>query len=208
MRAAVGPAAERECLTNLPMWYPLKDFTVQEAKGFLRSDFARVVKRTKYLYVERKPKKSIGYGFFEPILLCLCWCDFLGALYCGDGKSISAGGIGNTKRSKKFIDEILGAVNSEYKNVSHDLIRVYRHGTVHAFAPTRTFEIRLSDKAHHLRIENDRVVVSVEQLLDDLLGGTKYFAKRLRHVSTSLMPGTLGAFNKGRRELLIRAKNS
>jgi hypothetical protein len=183
------------------MWYPLKDFTVQEAKGFLRSDFARVVKRTKYLYVERKPKKSIGYGFFEPILLCLCWCDFLGALYCGDGKGISGGGIGNTKRSKKFIDEILGAVNPEYKNVSRDLIRVYRHGTVHAFAPAGTFEIRLSDKAHHLRIEKDRVVVSVEQLLDDLLVGTKYFAKRLRHVSTVLVPGTLGAFNKGRKEL-------
>ena len=85
------------------MWYPLKPFTLKEAKGFLRSDFARVVKRTKYLYVERKPKKRIGYGFFEPVLLCLCWCDLLGALYCGDGKSIPAGGIGNTKRSKKFI---------------------------------------------------------------------------------------------------------
>jgi hypothetical protein len=183
------------------MWYPLKDFTVQEARRFLRGDFVRVVKRTKYLYIERKPKKSIGYGFFEPILLCLCWCDFLGALYCGDGKSISAGGIGNTKRSKKFIDEVLGALNPGYKKVSRDLIMVYRHGTVHAFAPAGTFNIRLSDKAQHLRKERARVIVSVEHLLDDLLGGTKYFAKNLRHVSTSLVPGTLGAFNKGRKEL-------
>src|SRR5437016_5381220 len=144
------------------MWYPLKTFTLKEAKGFLRSDFARVVKRTKYLYVERKPKKRIGYGFFEPVLLCLCWCDFLGALYCGDGKSIPAGGIGNTKRSKKFIDDILGSVNPNYKKASSDLIKIYRHGTVHAFAPAGTFDIRLSDKTNHLRKETGGVILSVE----------------------------------------------
>lgn len=179
----------------------MKDFTIQEARGFLRNDFARVVKRTKYLYVEKKPKKSIGYGFFEPVLLSLCWCDFLGALYCGDGKSIPAGGIGNTKRSKKFINDILGALNPKYRNVSHDLIKIYRHGTVHAFAPAGPFHITLSDKGQHLRKEKGRVTISVADLLDDLLGGTKHFAKILRNASTSLMPGNLGAFNKGRKEL-------
>lgn len=183
------------------MWYPIKDFTLEEARRFLREDFAKVVKRTKYLYVERKPKKSIGYGFFEPILLCLCWCDFLGALYCGDGKSISTGGIGNTKRSKKFISEVLGALDPSYKKVSHDLIKVYRHGTVHAFAPAGKFDITLSDKDQHLRKEKGRVTMSVEGLLDDLLEGTKHFAKILHDGSTSLLPGTLRAFNKARKEL-------
>lgn len=183
------------------MWYPITDFTLAEARGFLRHNFARVVKRTKYLYVEKKLRKSIGYGLFEPILLSFCWCDFLGALYCGDGKGIPAGGIGNTKRTKKFINEILGAVNPSYKKVPHELIKVYRHGTVHAFAPAGPFDIRLSDKNQHLRKERGRVIVSVEHLLDDLLAGTFYFSEILKNESKSLVPGTLGAFNKGRKEL-------
>ncbi len=183
------------------MWYPIKDFTLGEAKKFLREDFAKVVKRTKYLYVKRKPKKSIGYGFFEPVLLCLCWCDFLGALYIGDGKSIRDGGIGNTKRSKMFIDGVLATVNPNYKTVSNDLIKVYRHGTVHAYAPVGAFDIRLSDKGQHLRNKGGRVTVSVEHLLDELLEGNKCFAKILHNDSRSLSAGSLVAFNKARKEL-------
>lgn len=183
------------------MWYPIKDYTLGEAKSFLRSDFAKVLKRTKYLYVERKPKKSVGYGFFEPILLCLCWCDFLGALYCGDGKRVREGGIGNTKRSKIFIDEVLGAVNPRYREVSDELIRVYRHGTVHAYAPARDFDIRVSDKAEHLKKEGAKVIISLEHFLIDMLEGTKQFAKILHLDSQSLSRGSLVAFNKARREL-------
>jgi len=183
------------------VWYPIKDYTLGEAKSFLRSDFAKVLKRTKYLYVERKPKKSVGYGFFEPILLCLCWCDFLGALYCGDGKRVREGGIGNTKRSKIFIDEVLGAVNARYREVSDELIRVYRHGTVHAYAPARDFKIKLSDKAEHLKKEGAKVIISLEHFLIDMLEGTKQFARILHLDSQSLSRGSLVAFNKARREL-------
>jgi len=183
------------------MWYPIKDYTLAEAKSFLHSDFAKVLKRTKYLYIERKPRKSIGYGFFEPILLCLCWCDFLGALYCGDGKSVREGGIGSTKRSKIFIDDVLGTVNPHYRQVSKDLIKVYRHGTVHAYAPAGNFDIRLSDKANHLKKESGRVIVSLEHLLSDMLEGVRHFAKMLHLDSQSLSRGSLVAFNKARMEL-------
>lgn len=183
------------------MWYPIKNFTLGEARTFLRKDFAKVVKRTKYLYVEKKPKKSIGYGFFEPILLCLCWCDFLGALYCGDGKNNRDGGIGSTKRSKRFINEVLGALNPNYKKVSDDLIKVYRHGTVHAYAPAGAFDIRRSDKGQHLQRKGGKVTISAEHFLDDLLEGTKYFAKNLHNGPKSLSAGTLVAFNKARKEL-------
>lgn len=183
------------------MWYPIKDYTLSEARRFLRSDFSKVIKRTKYLYITRKPRKSIGPGFFEPVLLSLCWCDFLGALYAGDGKSFRDGGMGNTKRSKAFIDCILGSINPAYKKVSDDLIKVYRHGPVHAYAPAGSFDIRLSDKTHHLKKSRLRVIISLEHLLDDLLAGVTYFAKTLHRDSISLRKGTLGAFNKARREL-------
>lgn len=183
------------------MWYPIKDYTLSEARRFLRSDFSKVIKRTKYLYVTRKQPKRIGPGFFEPVLLCFCWCDFLGALYTGDGKSAREGGMGNTKRSKVFIDDVLGAINPAYKNVSDDLIKVYRHGPVHAYAPSGSFDIMLSGKAQHLKKSDSKVVISLEHLLDELLAGVTHFAKILYRDSTALGKGTLVAFNKARKEL-------
>lgn len=183
------------------MWYPIKDYTLTEARRFLRGDFSKVIKRTKYLYVSRKSSKRIGPGFFEPVLLCFCWCDFLGALYAGDGKSVREGGIGNTKRSKVFIDNVLGAINPAYMKTSDDLIKVYRHGLVHAYAPSGSFDIRLSDKAQHLTKSGDKVVISLEHLLDEFLAGVTHFAKTLHQHSTSLEKGTLVAFNKARKEL-------
>lgn len=183
------------------MWYPIRDFTLSEARRFLRSDFSKVIKRTKYLYVTRKLRKSIGPGFFEPVLLRFCWCDFLGALYAGDGKSVRDGGMGNTKRSKLFIDDILGSINPAYKKLSNDLIKVYRHGPVHAYAPAGSFDIRLSDRTEHLKKPGSRVIISLEHLLDDLLASVMHFARTLHRDSTSLRKGTLVAFNKARREL-------
>jgi len=183
------------------MWYPIRDYTLAEAKKFLRKDFLRALERTKYLYVERKPKKSIGRGFFEPILLCLCWCDFLGALYCGDGKSVRDGGLGNTRRSEIFINEVLGTINPGYRQVSADLIKIYRHGTVHAYAPAVNFDIRLSDKANHLGRQSGKVIVSLEDLLTDMIKGVKLFATNIHLNSQSLSRGSLVAFNKARTEL-------
>ena len=183
------------------MWYPKKDFTLSEAKTFLEKDFLKVIKRTKYLYVERKPKKSIGYGFFEPIMLCMSWCDFLGALYCGSGKEIIKGGIGSTKRSKVFIEEILGQINPKYKTRATELIKTYRHGTVHAYAPLKSFHIEIFAPEKHLEKSNNKLTVSIEAFLSDLITGTKKFKKSLHLNSKTFERGSLVAFNKGRSEL-------
>jgi hypothetical protein len=44
------------------------------------------------------------------------------------------------------------------------------------------------------------VIISLEDLLDDLLEGIELFANKL-HDSQSLSKGSLGAFNKARKEM-------
>ena len=183
------------------MWYPAGDFTLRQAKDFLRKDFLKVVRRTKYLYVDRKPTKRFGAGFFEPILLCLSWWDFLGALYCGDGRPGYAGGLSNEKRMTTFIADILGFVNPRYKGVSRDLVRVYRHGTVHAYAPAGAFFIAICDPKNHLRKRKNQLRASVDDLLSDTIAATRHFASVLKTNPKSFKMGTLVAFNKARSEL-------
>ena len=55
------------------MWKISGDYTIEMAREFLIQDFLKVVLRTKYLYLETEPKEGIGHGYFEPILLGLCW---------------------------------------------------------------------------------------------------------------------------------------
>lgn len=186
-------------MLDLPMWYPRGNYTLAKAKEFLTKDFIKVLKRTYHFYVKRTPPKKIGYGFFEPVLLCMCWCDFLGALYCGDGKSIREGGIGNTKRSKLYIKDILGQINKDYKNVAVYLVKVYRHGTVHAFAPDGNFHILMYSRKHLERESDGRVRISLKHFLKDMIDGVKLFSRELGKNTAGY--GSLNAFNKGRREI-------
>lgn len=183
------------------MWYPPGDFTLRQAKDFLRKDFLKVVRRTKYLYVEKKPTKKYGAGFFEPILLCLCWWDFLGALYCGNGRPRHEGGLSNDERMTAFIVDVLGSINSRYQGVSRDLVRVYRHGIVHAYAPTGRFFISTHGSKNHLQKRKDQLTVSLEDLLVDTIRATLHFASVLKAEPKSFRRGTLVAFNKARSEL-------
>jgi hypothetical protein len=183
------------------VWYQAGDFSLKQAKDFLRKDFIKVVRRTKYVYVQRKPAKRIGYGFFEPVLLALAWCDFLGALYCGDGRPRQNGGLSNEERITRFVVDVLGEINSRYKGVSQDIVRVYRHGTVHAYAPAGAFRISVNDPGSHLKKVNGQLGISVADLLGELVDATNHFARILRTDSRTLKPGTLVAFNKARSEL-------
>jgi hypothetical protein len=176
------------------MWYPIADYSLDEARRFLLEDFSKVLRRTRYLYVETKPREDIGCGFFEPILLCSCWCDFLGALCAGDAT------IGNTKRIKSFVDNVLGEVNPRYRDASDRLVSVYRHGTVHAYAPAGSFNVTF-DVDQHLTIDGAMLVISVQQLVDDMLAAVQLFARTLVNDVGSTAPGTLGAFNAARRQL-------
>ena len=184
------------------MWYPARDFTLRQAKDFLRKDFLKVVRRTKYFYVDRRPTKQYGAGFFEPILLCLSWWDFLGALYCGDGRPRHDGGLSNEERITAFILDVLGSVSTRYnKAVSKGLVQVYRNGTVHAYAPAGKFHIATRDPTQHLQTSGGRLTISLDDLLADTIKATLYFAKVLKADSKSFKKGTLVAFNKARSEL-------
>src|SRR5262245_50759978 len=107
------------------MWNISGDYTVDVAQKFFSEDFIKVIRRTRFLYVETKPPSELGYGFYEPVTLSLCWCDFLGALYCGNGKGA------HTQRMTAYLNEVMGTVNANYKAVAADLVSIYRHGPVH-----------------------------------------------------------------------------
>jgi hypothetical protein len=174
--------------------------SLQKAKKFLEHDVIKVFKRTKYLYLDVKPKTNIGRGYFEPILLCLCWCDYLGALYVGDYRIGEKNWkYGNTKRTKAYIRYILGCVNPDYQEVYKSLVDIYRHGLVHAYAP-RKFHIRISRTKQHLTVMNDRLVISLECFLDEMIKGVRCFASILKEDNNAGV-GTLAAFNRARKEL-------
>jgi hypothetical protein len=179
----------------LAMWYPKRDFSLKEARLFLRRDFTKILKRNRHLYVQYRPPKSIGRGYFEPVLLCLCWCDFLGALYVGIGKKRS------TDRSLAFIKGVLAKIKPGYEAAAKELVSVYRHGTVHAYAPAGPFDIRINDSAIHLTRSGNRLVISLDALTKDLIDATKSYSSAMSESDSELTRGSLAAFNKGRREL-------
>jgi hypothetical protein len=172
------------------MWYPMGNYTLAQARAFLRDDYSKVVRRTRYLYVDAPQDPQLGYGFFEPVQLALCWCDFLGALYNGT----TAGG--NGARIRGFINGVLGEINPAYRSVAGDLMTVYRHGTVHAYAPDGLFHIEVMRHPEHLQRHGGAIVVSVACLLDDMLQAVHRFADGLTEGNSGL--GTLDALNTGR----------
>ena len=108
---------------------PLKpSMTLKEAKEFLQGDLKQSIEND--IRPILQPEKEEG-GYFGVTVLVLCYVEFLGALY--DGKK----GGNTTNKSVRFIKEVLGSVDSQYRladnaRLLHDM---YRHGTVHLYAP-------------------------------------------------------------------------
>ena len=177
------------------MWYPMRAYTLEEARQFLRDDFAKVLRRTKYLYVEVPQLPDVGPGFFEPILLCSCWCDFLGALYAGDAK------MRNSARIRAFIDDVLSQVNPRYRIASTKFAQIYRNGMVHAYAPAGAFSICLSDRSRHLTTAGELVIISLEHLISDMIAAVELFAVGLHDTPALPARGSLGAFNHARTQM-------
>ena len=178
------------------MWNLKLDYTVEMATEFLLNDFLKIIKRTRFLYVETEPDNDIGHGFFEPLILGLCWCDFLGALYYGDGN------LGNTERSKKYISEVLGVLNPRYRSAAKHLVKNYRNGAVHAYAPDGNFNIILNHSEAHLTEKHNPfcLVVSINDFLNDLEKSVVSFAESINATYDGF--GTLDSLNKARRDLL------
>jgi hypothetical protein len=187
------------------VWHLQGDLMADQAQLFLVGDLRKSVLRTKYLYVELEPSRDFGRGIFEPILLALCWCDLLGALYTGIGTAGTS-----TARTTRYLREMLADVDARYADVALHLVKTYRHGVVHAYSPLGNFHLSVSDAANHLRRKAKplSVGISVTNLLEDLAESIRRFASSLDPSGPADRPRTLAAFNKARRELQYAGSNA
>jgi len=74
---------------------------------------------------------------FATVRLVLCYCDYLGALYSGyrRRKGGRPSQIAMSKKALRFIRDILGQIDPLYRLRGKLLYDIYRHGTVHLYAP-------------------------------------------------------------------------
>lgn len=190
-------------------WYPadnpIRDFSLHEAQDFLKNDFMKNLVRTENLYVKTKPKNEIGHGMFEPIMLSMSWCDFLGALYSGDGLETREGGIGSARRSQNYIKEVMGKLNLRYVEASRELVKNYRNGLIHGYAPVR-FHIRYGSSDEHLEQSGMGFKVDNPTLINDMIKSVILFSDLLTSNNEAQVRGSLIFFNKGRSELLTKKK--
>ena len=179
------------------MWSIKLDFTLDLVQEFLLKDFMKSVHRTRFLYLETKPPTELGYGFFEPVLLILCWCDFLGALYSGKGEWNKS-----TERTELFIKEVMSVANPKYVQAAKFIVKNYRHGSVHAYAPGGNFNILQNVSKEHLNREQKPFVLKIDinSLINDFEESVKWFAANITDEHKG--SGSLDAFNRARRQLL------
>ena len=66
-----------------------------------------------------------------------CYVDYLGALYVGtSGMPLGPDGLAQVKaRFTKYLEDIMGLVDTGYKHMAETLYQMYRNGTVHQFDP-------------------------------------------------------------------------
>lgn len=186
-------------LQTQTMWKIKSDCTVEIAKNFLLEDFIKSVKRTRILYIETELSPDIGHGFFEPIMLILCWCDFIGALYTGKGDWKDS-----SDRAEIFIKEVMNNINPKYAQSAKLLIKNYRHGSVHAYAPGGNFNILIDEPNSHLQQQHKPHVlkVNINNLIDDFEKSIEWFANNLTDSNNPDECGSLAAFNQARQSLL------
>lgn len=171
-----------------------RPFTVNSAQGFLTKNLLWALKRTRRLYVELSPHDpglptDRRIGFFEPVLLCLCWCDFLGALYLGEGFS------NNERRIVQWFRGPMQKQNRLYRTQAGKIYRAYRNGLVHGFAPT-WFYVSFDEPALHLAdFKKNGVRIDFPTLLDDLVWAVRSYAAHLK--SRLRRHGNVAAFNRG-----------
>lgn len=92
-----------------------------------------------------QPTKPEG-GYFGVPRAVFCYINFLGLLYEGwsgkkkkkkNKKESEKTDFGTTTQAKKYIREVLGEIDELYKINCDVLYDLYRHGTVHIFAPKK-----------------------------------------------------------------------
>lgn len=177
---------------------------LDSAKRFLTENFVWALCRTRRLYVELAPTdeqlKSAGreYGNFEPVLLCICWSDFLGALFLGEGKADAK------QRITQWFRSPMRKQNESYRNAAKKIYAAYRNGLVHGYQP-EAFYFSYDEPDHHLEMKAGTLWIDVSSLLDDMIAAVEIFAANMTE-QPGVSPaahGSLEAFNKAAKELSI-----
>jgi hypothetical protein len=175
---------------------------LKAAKAFLTENFLWILRRTRRLYVELAPAdeqlKSAAreYGLFEPVLLCISWADFLGALYLGEA------GANDRQRITQWFRGPMSKTNERYRTAASKLYSAYRNGLVHGFQPA-WFHISYNEPHHHLEIIGETVKVDVSSLIDDMVVAVSDYAVQMNTQPDTKRPkhGSLEAFNFTIKEL-------
>jgi len=113
-----------------------KDMELWQIKSFLEEEVKEQV------FLEIAPLLYIGQevgGYFGVTRQILCLIDFFGALFSGyNGKDKYPNGakkISTPQKTITFISEVLGKIDSKYKENGKYLYAMYRHGLVHLYQP-------------------------------------------------------------------------
>lgn len=109
---------------------PLKpNMSLDDVLIYLNADLEATVQNDIYPVIQADKQEG---GYFAVPRLVFCYIDYLGALYSGySGK----GDIATTCKAKNYLMNIMSMVDTQYGRQADTLIDVYRHGTVHLFAP-------------------------------------------------------------------------
>jgi hypothetical protein len=99
---------------------------------YLQTDLDASVQNDVYpvLQADRVPG-----GYFGTPRLVMCYLDFLGALYSGFRAGENPNSIATTAKAIRYIQEVMFLVDPAYRQNGRLLVEVYRHGTVHLYAP-------------------------------------------------------------------------
>ena len=148
------------------------------------------------------PDGSRRDGFFEPACLCLCWCDFLGALHLGHGKSANQKRVIGWLKSR-FMNE----QNEKYRHKAKEVYRSYRNGLVHGYACKEgCFTYDDSGAYQHLddvELDEKRSVAAlhIPTLLDDMVAAVEAYGASLAANEIKSGKGSAEKFWKGLKEM-------
>jgi hypothetical protein len=145
--------------------------------AYLRYDFKKVLIRTRQVYIdnhfvagEDMAPPLIGFGFYEPLLLGLCYAETLGQYWYPERNALS---------------QILTNLGSGYGPYARKLRNYFRNGLAHHFRPFGEFFIDLNTSIEYsppsrIKIgENEIVKIDIPHFLDSLAVETERALSRL-----------------------------
>ena len=107
------------------------NMTLSDVLIYLQADLQNSIINDVYPALQANKKEG---GYFSVPRLVFCYIDFLGALYSGFSGTDPTK-IATTAKAKKYLREVMGLVDPQYGRQADALVEVYRHGTVHLYAP-------------------------------------------------------------------------